>query len=286
MLRQFFSLLLVLFVTVGLVMHDAEAKRFGGGRSFGAQRSTSSFNRSAYNPGSAFTQNNSAFNQPRSTMSRWLGPLAGFAAGGLLASLFMHNGIGSGMISWLLIGGLLLLVFNLFRSRMQPSTQPKYDDYRNQFAHDAAAQFRRNSSGQAQAATSNVYPIGFDSAAFIRDAKVLFIRLQAAYDQKNLEDLRTFTTPEVYAEIQMQFQERGNENNKTDVVTLEGELLDVMTEPQIVANTQMEGMVASVRFSGLIQENRNEPAASFNEVWHFKKEVANSRWLVAGVQQS
>jgi len=286
MLRSFFSLLLVCLVTMGLFLHDAEAKRFGGGRSIGTQRSTS---HSATSQASSFAQNKLGMNQPGSTMSKWLGPLAGLAAGGLLASLFMGHGIGSGIISWLLVGGLLLLVFSFIRNRMQPAAQSSHQDhnYRNSFAQDAAAQFMRNSS-QAQAAPTPVssYPIGFDANAFIRDAKVQFIRLQAAYDQKNLNDLREFTTPEVYAEIQMQFQERGNEENKTDVVTLNADLLDVATEPQMVGNTEMQTMVASVRFSGSIQESRNEPATPLNEIWHFKKEVANQRWLVAGIQQN
>ncbi len=286
MLRHFFSLLLVLLVTIGLIMHEAEARRFGGGRSFGTQRSTSTFNRSATSPGYGFAQNKPGFNQPGSTASRWLGPLAGLAVGGLIASLFMSHGIGSGIMSWLLVGGLLFLAINFIRNRMQPAAQSRSDyGNRQHFAQDAAAQFMRNSS-QAQAAPANPYPIGFDEQQFLREAKVQFIRLQAAYDQKNLNDLREFTTPEVYAEIQMQFQERGNETNKTDVVTLDADLLDATTDAQRVGNTDMQGLVASVRFKGLIQENRNEPAAPFNEIWHFKKEIANQRWLVAGIQQS
>jgi predicted lipid-binding transport protein (Tim44 family) len=282
MLRSFFSLLLVFLATVGLVMHDAEAKRFGGGRSFGVQRSTSSFNRAAsVLPGPGFAQN-----KPGQTVSKWLGPLAGLAAGGLLASLFMGHGIGSGIISWLLVGGLILLAINLFRSKMQPATQPSQDyGYRDNFARDAAAQFMRNNN-QSHAAPVNSCPTGFDAAAFLRDAKVQFIRLQAAYDQKNLDDLREFTSPEVYAEIQLQFQERGNVDNRTDVVTLDAELLDAATGPQAMAGTELQGMVASVRFSGLIQENHNEAAAPFNEVWHFKKETSNQRWFVVGIQQN
>jgi predicted lipid-binding transport protein (Tim44 family) len=299
MLRSFVSLLLVFLVTMGLVMQDAEAKRFGGGRSFGVQRSTSTLNRSA-SSGANFAQ--SKLNQAGSTASKWLGPLAGLAAGGLLASLFMGHGIGSGILSWLVVGGLLLLVISFFRnrsSRMQPAPQQSHQEFsgRNNFAQDAAAQFMRNSSSSnssinnqnyasATTAESHSYPVGFNATQFLLDAKVQFIRLQAAYDQKNLNDLRDFTSPEVYAEIQLQFQERGNEGNKTDVVSLDADLLDVIAEPQNVGNTEMQNLVASVRFSGLIQENRNEPAAAFKEIWHFKKEVAHQRWIVTGIEQN
>ena len=44
---------------------------------------------------------------------------------------------------------------------------------------------------------------GFDAPAFERQAKLNFIRLQAASDSGNLEDIRQFTTPEVFAELSL-----------------------------------------------------------------------------------
>ena len=80
-----------------------------------------------------------------------MGPLAGLAVGGLLASLFMSNGIGSGILSWLLVGGLMLVSFiTLIRNKMQPKPQYRQDnnrqDYKNNFAQDAAAQFMHNNT--------------------------------------------------------------------------------------------------------------------------------------------
>jgi predicted lipid-binding transport protein (Tim44 family) len=273
----------VSLITFGILIHDAEAKRFGGGRSFGVSRSASSFSR----PNSGLGQNYSQsqrLGQTASPMSRWLGPLAGLAAGGLLASLFMSNGLGSGILSWLLVGGLFLVLFTLIRGKMQPKPYYKQDN-QNNFAREASANFMNNNSRSYSAAVNN-YPLGFDADSFLRDAKLQFIRLQAAYDQKNLQDIREFTSPEVFAEIQLQLQEQGNVENKTDVVSLQAELLDVATESQMISGADMQSMVASVRFNGLIQEDRNEPAASINEVWHFKKDVASLRWIVAGVQQA
>lgn len=277
MLRNFLSILLLSLVALGLFIHDAEARRFGGGRSFGVSRSTSSFYRPSSGPSQNFSQQRNG--QTASPMSRWMGPLAGLAAGGLLASLFMNHGIGSAMLSWLLVGGLLFVLITLFRNKMQPKPQ-----YKNNFAREAAAQFMDNNSRSYSSAINN-YPVGFDAQSFLRDAKVQFIRLQAAYDQKNLNDIREFTSPEVFAEIQLQLQERGDAENKTDVISLEAELLDANTESQLVQNTEMQAMTASVRFKGMIQEDRNQPAQTVNEIWHFKREVASLRWIVAGVQQ-
>ena len=92
-MRNFLSLLLIMVLTTCMIFQDASARRFGGGRSFGTYRSTSMFTRAK--PAATPFQNSAAPNR-----NRWLGPLAGLAAGGLLASLFMGNGIASGMMSW------------------------------------------------------------------------------------------------------------------------------------------------------------------------------------------
>jgi predicted lipid-binding transport protein (Tim44 family) len=122
-------------------------------------------------------------------------------------------------------------------------------------------------------------PNGFNADAFLREAKVQFIRLQTAYDQKNLADLRQFTSPEVFGEIQLQLQERQDAINQTDVVTLEAKLVDAKNESPM----HSDSLVASVEFSGQLREN-GEQAEAFNEIWHFKND--NQKWIVAGIQQT
>lgn len=127
---------------------------------------------------------------------------------------------------------------------------------------------------------SSSRPDWFDDAAFVRDAKAHFIRLQAAYDTANLDDIREYTTPEVFAEISLQIQERGANTQKTDVTLLNADVLEVVTE-----NNQV---IASVRFHGLIREEANAPAAPFDEIWHIQKSATdrNAAWFVAGIQQA
>jgi predicted lipid-binding transport protein (Tim44 family) len=122
-------------------------------------------------------------------------------------------------------------------------------------------------------------PADFDTDAFLRNAKIYYVRLQAAWDAGNLEDIREFTTPEMFAEIKMDLSERGAEVNKTDVVTLEGELLGIEDSPA--------QHLASVRFSGMIREKAGEPAQPFAEVWNLAKPVSGpGGWLLAGIQQT
>jgi predicted lipid-binding transport protein (Tim44 family) len=104
------------------------------------------------------------------------------------------------------------------------------------------------------------------------------VRLQAANDQKNIEDIRNFTTPEMFAEIKLEIDERGGGTQQTDVVTLNAELLDVAEENKLY--------VASVRFHGAIRETEGAAPEAFDEVWHLAKPVDGSRgWAVAGIQQ-
>jgi predicted lipid-binding transport protein (Tim44 family) len=132
-------------------------------------------------------------------------------------------------------------------------------------------------STTALAATSPALPADFDAAAFERIAKMIFIRLQAANDSADLNDLRNFTTPELFASLRLDLQERGAAAQQTDVVTLNAELLDFAQE---------DGQqIVSMRFHGLIREQAEAGAAPFDEVWHLVRPLDSQRsWAIAGIQ--
>jgi predicted lipid-binding transport protein (Tim44 family) len=135
-------------------------------------------------------------------------------------------------------------------------------------------------SAAARGATAEQWgvPTGFDTPAFIRNAKVNFIRLQEAWDAKNLADIREFTTPEVFAEIKMQIDENKGANNRTDVVALDAELLGIEENPT--------DYLASVKFRGTIRESEQGSGEPVEEVWNLTKpKSGRSGWLLAGIQQ-
>lgn len=261
---------MIAIISFGFMVTQAEAKRFGGGKSFGYNRSVS--NSGASNASRTAPQ----ATKPPSTASKWLGPLAGLAAGGLLASLFMGHGLGSGILSWLILAGVIFLAWRLIsrlRSNQQPMNHAAFQAEPNRVIPNAPSATLHDISSQAPAYQNHS---GFDETAFLRQAKTTFIRLQSAYDTKNLTDIREFTTPQVFAEVQMQIQERGNELNQTDVVTIDAELLDLDLQ---------NDMTASVRFSGLIREQQDQQPENIKEVWHFTKDKFSQNWFVAGIQQ-
>jgi predicted lipid-binding transport protein (Tim44 family) len=263
-MRHFIIYFFITLLSLGFMVQNVEAARFGGGRSFGVQRSHSSLfsQRTPH-------QSSSAFGQRSPQGIKWGSVLGGLLAGGLLASLFMGHGIGSGIIAWLILGSLIFFVFGFLRKRMQPSTQ----SYSFQNMASNASSYVNAAQGGSPFVNQ---PTGFEAEEFLRAAKVIFIRLQAAYDQKNLHDILTFTAPDVFAEIKMQLDEQGNEPNKTDVEKLNAELLD--------ASKQVHETIASVRFTGFIKEN-NAPTSSLDEIWHFRQDINNNAWIVVGIQQ-
>ena len=121
-------------------------------------------------------------------------------------------------------------------------------------------------------------PGGFDTEAFVRQAKVQFVRLQAAFDARNADDLREFTSPEMFGELNIDMMQRGSTPQTTEVVELNAELTGMHQEGPI--------LVASVLFSGLIREEPNSPAEPFSEIWNFTRPASGaSGWVLAGIQQ-
>lgn len=280
------------FFGLSLPAQDAEAKRLGGGSSFGMKRNvTPSQPAVAPKPAAPTTQAApgaaaGATAAQAAGKRNWLGPVAGLAAGLGLAALASHLGFGEEMGSFLLIlllvGGAFFLFRMMTRSR-QPQAQYGYagaGDRAADLAEPARFDARNvGTGGTAITAPVGNIPAGFDAEGFLRQAKLNYIRLQAANDRGDMDDLKSFTTPEVFAEIQMQYEERGRTAQFTDVVRLEADLFEVVTEDGLY--------IASVHFHGLIREAEGAEAQAFGEIWHLVKPVDGSfGWRIAGIQQA
>jgi predicted lipid-binding transport protein (Tim44 family) len=108
---------------------------------------------------------------------------------------------------------------------------------------------------------------------------MIFIRMQAANDAGDLNDLRQFSTPEMFAAFRLDLQDRPAGTQRTDVVQLNAEVVDFAEE----AGQQ----IVSVRFHGLIREDEGGVASPFDEVWHLVRPTDGSReWAIAGIAQN
>ncbi|MCP3867665.1 MAG: Tim44 domain-containing protein [Gammaproteobacteria bacterium] len=259
---------------------DAQAKRFGFGKSMGKQYNSSRTTKPA---GQQSTSTAAQTGARTSGASRWLGPLAGLAAGGLLASLFFGDAFeGFQIMDFLLIAGLVfvgLAMFRAYRARSAPQMGTAGGPPIGS-PGGMAAGFDAGGSSDAGDTANFQTPDWFDEDGFVKGAKTHFIRLQAAWDKGDLKDIAEYTTPEFYGELHAERLSTGEQRSFTEVVTLEAEMLSVQRDG--------DQAVASVRFSGLIREELEGPANDFSEVWHVVHDWNSSEgdWFIAGIQQS
>jgi predicted lipid-binding transport protein (Tim44 family) len=276
--------LVVTAIGLSLAVPDVDAaRRVGSGSSVGKQRS--SITPPASKPAAPQTAAPATPAQQPSGMSRWLGPLAGLALGAGLASMFMNGGLGAafgGILMMLLLAAAAIFAVRMFRNKQKP--QPL--QYAGAGAPGRVAQPDiSNHFGGASAVTPAVppaaarrYPPGFDADQFARHAKLNFTQLQAANDRHDLSAMRDFMTPQLYSEITARPEAQDTTPQKTEIVSLDADVLEVVTEGDL--------HIASVRFNGTIRETANTLAESFSEVWHLEKPVNGaSGWLISGIQQ-
>jgi predicted lipid-binding transport protein (Tim44 family) len=313
-MKKLFVALIVVAMTLSAGMSTVEAKRMGGGGSFG--KKSQSMNRQAapaQNQASNAAAPAAAAAAPAAAAaakpSMWKGMLGGALLGLGLGALLSSMGLGGAMAG--MIGNILMIalfaiaamfIYKLVRRKMgngaagnngmrpayaaaAPSSftpeiasridQPMQPMQRAAF--DSAPAAAAMGAGAAGVAAWGV-PADFDTVGFLRHSKTYFLRLQAAWDKADSNDIREFTTPEMFAELRMQLQERGASENHTDVVTLDAELLGI--------DTIDAEYLASVKFTGMIKEDGAAVAAPFAEVWNLSKPTAGQGgWILAGIEQ-
>ena len=280
---------------LGLAIQDAEAaRRLGGGKSIGSQRESVT-QRQATQPPARDAQQAQAPSaapqaaQSRPGMGRWLAPLAGLAAGLGLAYLF---GDQMGTILTALLLGLALafvaaLVMRaLARKGPQPAMQgaggglTRYDGMGSETvaAPPPSQTTPAGSEPDYRAQFTRRIPEGFNVDAFLRQAKKSFIELQSANDRADMQAIRELATDEVANAIRDEIAARGETRQHIDIVTLNADLLELVTE---------SGMHwASIRFSGILREEDGGVPTPFEEVWNLQKPAAgDAGWLLAGIQQ-
>lgn len=266
--------------TLALAPLDADAQRIGRGRPAGMQRQLPPPKPTQQQPPAqqATPQTPAAAAAATAAPRRsWMGPIAGLAAGLGIAALLSHFGLGEAAANFLTLALLALVAIFVVRWLLR-RLRPPVPAYAGGGGGGAPPLQRTMHEFSAAPAATSVteQPAGFDAPAFERIAKQLFVRLQAANDAGQLDDLRKFTTPELFASLQVDLHERAGKPQRTDVVQLDAKVVDTVREG--------EQWIASVRFSGLIREQAEAAAAPFDEVWHFVKPADDSRdWAIAGI---
>ncbi|MED5618914.1 Tim44 domain-containing protein [Ideonella sp. BN130291] len=303
-MRQLLVGVLIAVLGASMLAPAADARRLGGGTTSGMKRTLppprtpqqttppqqqAQPGQQAAAPAAAPGVAGAAAAAPRRS---WMGPIAGIAAGLGLAALFSHFGMGAGlanMVTILLIAALAFVAIRFLLRRFLPGRQLagaapglQRAGVEPRMVEPTPRSFDSPAFGGAREvpppANSVSLPPNFDVAGFERAAKLIFIRMQAANDAADLDDLRRFTTPEMFAAARLDLQDRQGRTQKTDVVQLNAEVMDLARE---------DGRdVVSVRYHGLIREDEGGTAQSFDEVWHLVRPADGSAdWALAGIAQ-
>ncbi|NQW83566.1 MAG: Tim44 domain-containing protein [Alcaligenaceae bacterium] len=320
-LSRFFAVALMTLggVALAAVTLEAQAARAGSGTSSGKQSSNVSSQKPATPAAATGSTTQKSATAPAaaapaaaaakpSGASRWLGPLAGIAAGLGIAAMLSHFGLGGAMGDFLMVAllaavaifGVLFVIRMIRGSSAQPAVQgagagagttggaqtPANEMYRETAAPAAApvalpasATGSMSAAGfgsDAPAPDQNWFiPVDFDTNRFLLEAKAQFVSIQKVWDSGDLTQMRNFLTEDLLKELQAQLSGRVGENH-TEVVLLNAEMLGI--------EKVTDGHLASVRFSGMLREQVGAEAFRFEEVWNlFKPEQGG--WLLAGIQQ-
>lgn len=288
-MNKLLSAVFAVVVGFAIGVSDADAaKRVGGGRSVGTQRDSVQQQQAAPSkpaqapqaaPGAAATAPAAA------GASRWLGPVAGLLAGGLLGAMIFGGAFeGFKFMDFamiLLLAGAAFFVFRMLRKPNPAQQRPEPMRYAGASADPRVEPTSQPISAAAPAAAplpaGNYFPAGFDPEAFAVQAKSNFKHLQEANDRGDLSAMRDVMTPALYKEIEAQVLERGGAAQKTEIVTLDAKVVEVVSEGN--------NYIASVRFGGMIKEDAGQPE-HFSETWHLQKPLnGSSGWQIAGIQQ-
>lgn len=294
------ALIVLSGVSLTVATTDTEAARLGGGGSAGRQSTNVTTQRPAATPGG---MQRSATPAPATAApaaaarpggSRWLGPLAGIAAGLGIGALLSHFGMGGAMgdfLTLLLVGAAVYFAISfllrMFRGGAAPAAlqgvgsrepQPVGTVMRESAqpvtsTRQVPSQF--GSGGIQEQDPSWFIPSDFDANRFLQEAKQQFVAIQKVWDSGDIQQLRNFLTDDLLVELQGQLTGRAGVN-QTEVVLLNAELLGI--------EKVTDGHLASVRFSGMLREQPGTEAFRFEEVWNLFK-PAQGGWLLAGIQQ-
>lgn len=297
---NFKALLTICIFVTGLffvAIADADAARFGGGKSFGSkpsmqQKAPAPMMQQKAPAAGATAGAAGAAAKPGFSMG---GMFGGLLAGTLLGSLLFGGGMGGGMggfMDILMIGLLLFVGIKLYSrfkaSRSAPTataggpSMGRMQAPEEPMARESTGMnwgnLQNQSSPAAAAAPEVAVPAGFDTEDFLRGAKMAYTRLQAAWDKRDAADIANFARPAVLAEMQKQIEAEPTPT-KTDILLVNAQLLEVKDE-----GTEQNALVY---FDVLLREDPNQTTPTqVREVWHFTRPQDGSEsWKLDGIQQ-
>lgn len=120
-------------------------------------------------------------------------------------------------------------------------------------------------------------PQGFDADEFLKGAKMVFNRVTESWAERDMDDIREFTTDAMYEEFETRAHQETRPAGSAEVLYLKAKLLE--------AERSDDGTTtASVMFEATVRKGKNDQE-EVREVWHFTKGPGpKDNWLIASIE--
>jgi len=305
-MNRLFTLFVAFIATATITIatiDTAEAKRLGSGNSFGSKfsqsnsvkKDTAPQQRNGAAAATPAQQTNMAQKQKMANKGGIAGMIGALAIGGILGAMFFGGAFENVNFMDILLFALIgFIIFKLIKSRMKPQQQVATEhgeidinegNQHRENMNDMGSNSEQANSTPSAAAFSNEQSLdslrqgiakGFDQEGFTEGAKSCYERLQKAWDEGDVADIRQFVSDHVFVEIQEQIQQRES-NSSTEIISLTAELLSAQD-----LGSKQEAIVmfdAELLEDGIPTHNQ--------EVWHFSRPNNSSQptWFLEGIQQ-
>ncbi|MEZ8143926.1 preprotein translocase subunit Tim44 [Enterovibrio norvegicus FF-33] len=294
-MKRFFGLFALMFVMVVSAPH-AEAKKFGGGKSFGKSFKTAPAPKSQpTNTNSLNKQNDPASAAKSSSRKGMLGGLmGGLLAGGLIAAMFGGAFDGFQMMDFLIIAVIAFVLFKIFKSLMAAKngaiSQPNRQAYAGNSQQKSNGYYHEQPQSRESTATSSTggfgavnndvpfnFPPNFDMAGFVNGSREHYRILQGAWNHNQLETIQEYVTPELYNDLSEERSKLSGEQ-QTEVMYVDAEI--------VRADYDNQRAQLSLQFSGRYRDGQEGVEEDITDIWHLERDMtqANSPWLIVGIQ--
>lgn len=280
-MQRVLSIFMALCISLTFALDATAAKRFGGGKSFGSAPSHQT-RQAPQQTQAAPTQTGKQTAAAPSGASRWLGPLAGLAAGGLLASMFMGDGFeGIQFMDILIFGVIAFLLFRFLaaRRRQQQPAMAGHAPMQREMPQQPANSIFGGSAAPVAAAPVINAPAWFNEQNFVAAAREHFLALQQHWDANEMDKIAEFVTPQLLGFLKQERAEIGDAYQSTYIDDLQIQLDGV--------DDNAEKTTATLTFSGVAKTSRFDQGEAFSESWRMERAQGdNQPWLVAGIRQN
>ncbi|GLQ31595.1 Tim44 domain-containing protein [Litoribrevibacter albus] len=296
MMRNFWAIFAVIFAfTFILAPADAEAKKLGGGKSFGKLFSTApakkpladNKNNSSQTANKTNTQNNTA-NKPRKGLMGGL--LGGLLAGGLIAALLGGAFEGIQFMDILIIALLAFVGYRLFKAMSQSKAssmnRAAYAGNSTLNPQDTTQHFESTASfGGTSAKTTDSnseevpldLPPGFDLNGFLSGACDHYRTLQEAWNKADSDTIREYTSPNLAEDLIAERSQLDGDQH-TEVMYVDA---DLVRAHQVFGTAQV-----SIKFSGRYRDSVENVEEDISDIWHLERDLKepNAPWYIIGIE--